>query len=66
MWDGGKEGRKKTVVAGLTPLNLFRLVDIVEVDTVEISRLRLPQKVKRCKGEVEFVKSVCTVFSFSH
>lgn len=61
-----RKEEKKTVVAGLTPLNLFRLVDTVEVVTVEISILRLPQKVKRCEGDVEFVKSVCTVFSFSH
>lgn len=48
----------------MTPVNLFRLVDTVEVDTVEISLLRLLQKVKRCEGDVEFVKSVCTVLVF--
>lgn len=49
MWDGGKEARKKTVVAGLTPLNLFRLVDAVEVDTVEVPvwLLRFPRRVKK-------------------
>lgn len=65
----GMEERKekKTVVAGLTPLNLFRLVDTVEVDTVKIpaSLLRFPRKLKRHDGEVESVKSVCTVFQFS-
>lgn len=65
----GMEERKekKTVVAGLTPFNLFRLVDTVEVDTVEVpgSLLRLQRNVKRRDGEVESVKSVCTVFQFS-
>lgn len=35
MWEGGKEEKKKKVVTGLTPLNIFRLVD-THADAVEI------------------------------
>lgn len=36
MWEGGKEKKKKKVVAGLTPLDNFRLLDTDVADTVEI------------------------------